>query len=248
MALTVRGILSFNDLFVPKAIKTSPGSVPKFQAVILFPPNCPEAAKVKAEFDRVALEKYPSSAGTLPANAKGCFGKYHDRYYGKDYYNPELAEWFVLSTTAQADDRPHVVDASVQKILNAGHEGLVPGSLVDINFNISGYDEGTGGVGGWLNGIMATGQMGQLGRLDNKPSAEQMFGGGSTQSAPAAGGTPPPPSTPGVGAPPPPPSEGPIMTDAAKAAGYTYESLQAAQWTDQQMVDAGYLVPPASFS
>ncbi len=247
---TVKGILFFNDLFVAKAIKGTPGAVAKFGATILFPPGDPELARITAEFNTVVLQTYPSLGGQMPAGTRPCLQNYRDKYLGKDYYNPELDAWMVLTTTAQASDAPHVVDAACQPIMNQGDAGLVRGSLVNINYSMSSYTEGTGGVGGWLNGIMTTGEMGQLGRIDNKQSAQQMFQGAApaaaTPAAPAAVGTasPVPPAT---ATPSPPAAVGPIMTEKATAAGQTYEMLIAANWTDELLVQHGYMIQP-SFS
>lgn len=48
--------------------------------------------------------------------------------------------------------------------------------------------------------------------------------------------------------PPPAPPAAPaapvkVMTPAAQAAGYTYDALKSAGWSDEQMIQAGYLVP-----
>lgn len=48
---------------------------------------------------------------------------------------------------------------------------------------------------------------------------------------------------PGILTPPPAPAPAKVMTPAAIAAGYTYEALAAAGWSDQQMIQGGYLAP-----
>ena len=231
---TVKGILSFNDLFVPKAATKS--GDPKFQAVLLFPPGDPQIPVIQAELDAAKAASFPSG---MPNGARECFNLYDTRYAGKDYYDPRISGYMVLSTTAKPSDPPHVVDLTMSKIINAGHSGLVAGSWVNLNYNMSGYTEGQQGVGGWLNGIQALDQMGPLGSLSNKPTAEQMFG------APAAGaqqgaGAPPPPET--VGASPPPPGSGPIMTDTATC---TYEVYKAGGWTDEQLIAKGFMLKPS---
>lgn len=55
-------------------------------------------------------------------------------------------------------------------------------------------------------------------------------------AAPAAPGAPPPPAPPAPAAP-----AGPVMTAAAN--GTTYEAYIGAGWTEQQIIDAGFMLP-----
>ncbi len=254
---TVKGILSFNDLFTPKAPTT--GADPKFQAVLLFPPGDPQILTINAEFEAAKLESFPSG---LPHGSKSCWNLYEVRYAGKAYFDPRMTGYMVLSTTAKADDRPHIVDANYHKIINVGDEGVQSGMLVHLNYGMSGYDkEVQQGIGGWLNGIMTTGVMGPLGSLSNKPTADVMFAGvntpggvpagepvGEPAGMPATVGATPPPATVGatpppdtVGATPPPPTE-PIMTAEAQS---TYAEYIAAGWKNEQLVAKGYMIQPS---
>lgn len=73
----------------------------------------------------------------------------------------------------------------------------------------------------------------------------------STLLPPAPAGSATPAMTSPSNPPPPPVAVQPnygmlapkVMTPAAQAAGYTYEALQAAGWSDEQMVQSGYLTP-----
>lgn len=52
-----------------------------------------------------------------------------------------------------------------------------------------------------------------------------------------------PPAPPGAAPTPPAAPAGPTMTPAALSQGYTYEMLKGAGWTDEQMIQGGYLTP-----
>lgn len=212
---TIKGIISFPTLFTPKIPKGSTEA--KYSAVLLFPPGDPEIAKVKAEFDAALLASYPSG---LPPKADKCFGTYDEKFQGKEYYDPKLSGWMVLTCTAKAEDKPVVVDMNHQPIIDPSE--ICSGMVVYLNVGMSGYVKGTGGIGGWLNGVMSTGQLGILGRLDNRPSAEQMFAGvgAAAPAAPAAGG----------------------KTMTAKAGGATYEQLLSAGWSDELLVQHGMMI------
>jgi hypothetical protein len=236
---TVRGIASFPAIFTPKVPKGATEA--KYGISLLFPPNDPEAMKVKAEFDMVKNAAYPSG---VPRTSDVCFGSYHDKYVGKEYYDPKLKDWWVLSCSASAAQKPPVVDQSHQPILDPA--SVPAGMLVWVSFNMSAYAKGTGGIGGWLNGVMSTGEMGQLGRLDNKPTVDQMFGnvtGGAPQQTAYA------PAPPAAYAPPPPVPAAPpaavarIMTAAAN--GSSYEAMITAGWTDALLLQHGMMIAPS---
>jgi len=245
----IKGILSFNDLFVPKRINNNPGSAAKFQAVILLPPGDPQIQQIEQEYQLALAEGF---GGILPHGAKSCWTLYEDRYRGKDYYDPKFNGCMVLSTTAAEDQPPHVVGADRQPITNKGATELQAGHYVWINFSMSKYEQGGGtGIGGWLNGIMTTGELGPFGSLSNKPSAEAMFagvaggpgpvGGSSAPASPAAPAGPGPaaPAAPSAPAAPAAPA-GPVMTDKAE---FTYEQYITAGWNDQQLITNGLMMP-----
>lgn len=210
------GIVLFHSAFT--ASKSVPDSPPKYSISILFPAGDHEQLRCKADFDAAVLASFPSG---IQRNHDVCFSTYQERFEGKDYYKPELASWYVFSCTAQEKDKPPVVDSGHQPIIDPGSELMRPGTVVTVNAGMSGYIKGSGGVGGWLNGIMSSGELGQLGVLDNKPSVESMFGGG----APAAAGA------------------APVMT--AAAAGATYEAMIAVGWTDETLIAQGMMIKPS---
>lgn len=242
-----RGILSFPQLFTPKAIQGIVDSKPRYSGALLFPPGDPELAKAQAEFQAALTATFPSG---LPRTADVCLMTYQEKYAGKAYYDPKLADWWVLSFTSPETSKPTVVDANYTPVIDPGK--VFPGQIVYVHANIAGYLTGKSGVGCFVNGVMTTDEIGQLGRLDNKPTAEQMFSGVGQAPATTAAAAPPPTAPPAMPTPPTPPSappaapSGPAMT--AKANGTTYEQFRAAGWTDLQLVEQGYMEAPVATS
>jgi hypothetical protein len=258
---TVTGIISFPNIFTPKAPKGS--DVKRYDLTLLFPPGDPHLTALWNEFEAVRKDAYPSG---LPVSADRCLMNYKEKYAGKEYYDPALADWWVFTCTAKEESKPPVVDLHHQPVLDPA--SVPSGTVVHVSAALSAYTKGSGGIGGWLNGVMTTGQLGSLGRLDNKPTVEQMFAGVAGATPPPAGGpsnphvhggppaapgptyTAPPAPTPGgppapPSAPTPPPAPAaPVKQMTAKANGATYESFVASGWTDVQMIEQGYLLPP----
>lgn len=91
---------------------------------------------------------------------------------------------------------------------------------------------------------MVTEEEPPMGRLDGKPSIEQMFAGISATQQPAPPAMPKPAApVPQAPTPPAPPSA-PAYTMTAKAAGATYEQFKANGWTDAMLVEQGYMTLP----
>lgn len=65
---------------------------------------------------------------------------------------------------------------------------------------------------------------------------------GAGTPPPAGAGLPPPPGASGGGLPPPPQQQRPQFEMTPAAQGATREALLGIGWTDQQMIDAGYMV------
>lgn len=254
---TVKGILSFPQVFTPKLAKGA--TEPKYGVTVLLAPGDPQIASLQAEVDAAKLNGFPSGY----TGQDECLGAYDVKYAGKDYYDPRFTGWWVFSCSAKADDKPAVVDMAHQPIIDPG--AIYSGMVGYVSAGISAYIKGKGGIGGWLNGVMLTAEEPPMGRLDGKPSVEQMFAGVTPGAAPApaqqhvaatgAAITPiapnapqaPAPAAPTPPAPPAPPAPpvaaGLVMT--ATAAGVTYEQYKAQNWTDEQMIAAGVAIKPS---
>ena len=218
----VKGILSFPTLFTPKPPKGA--TVPRFDCVILIGPDDPQVAQIQALVEQAKANTFPSG---FPRTSDVCFMPYDDKYGGRDYYDARFAGWWVLSATAKQDARPAVVDENRQPVIDPSR--VYSGMVAYVSLGIAGYTAGTGGVGGFLNGVMITDEEPPMGRLDNKPTVDQMFANVSTGSAPAP--TP---------APPPAPVPQKVMTE--KAGGVSYEAFIAQGWSDEQLVANGYMI------
>lgn len=260
--MKVKGIISFPTLFTPKPVRDAQGNPTgdaKYSLQLLLPPNDPQLSAVQAEVNTASANTFPSG---FPAKADKCLAPYDEKYKGKDYYDPRFSGWWVLGCTAKAEDKPAVVDANLQPLMDPG--AVFSGAVVWVHLGISGYTKGTGGVGGWLNGVMLTNEEPPMGRLDNKPSVEQMFSGVDVATAQyqhhvSATGTPvppipaqnpsaTPPSPPAPPVPPAPPAAAPaaptlVMTAAAN--GVTYEAYKAANWTDEMLISNGLAIKPS---
>jgi len=212
--------------------------------MLLIPPTDPQIPGLLAEVNAAKANTFPSG---MPANSNLCFDLYEKKITSdKDYYDPRFVGWYAFTCSAKADDRPRVVDANNIDIIDPSV--VYRGLMVSINAAISGYSKGTGGVGGWLNGLKSTGQEGQFGRLDGRPTVEMMFGDVSVAADPAAVLVPPPaaPATPATPAAPAAPAApaGLIMTE--KAAGVTYEQYKATPgWTDELLIEQGLAIRPS---
>lgn len=259
---TIKGILNFPTLFTPKAAKGSTDK--KFGVGVLLQANDPQVAPLLAEVAASKLDGCPSGyTGT-----DCCFDLYENKIPpSKAYHDPRFIGWYLFTCTSKEADRPSVVDMSRMPIVDPG---AVYGGMVGyVSAGISYYPKGTGGIGGWLNGVLLTDEEPPMGRLDNRPSVEQMFAnvpGGTApqQMAPPqqAAPIPPAPGYQGVIAahelpktapvPPTPPAapQAPVAPVAlvmtAKAAGVTYEQYMATPgWTDELLIAQGLAIKPS---
>jgi len=248
--MLVKGIISFPALFTPKLAKGA--TEPKFGVTVLLPPGDPQIAAIQAEVEAAKANSFPSGY----TGADECFGPYDTKYAGKDYYDQRFSGYFVFSCSAKQDDRPSVVDPTYQQIVDPSQ--VFSGMVAYVNAGISGYTKGKGGIGGWLNGVMTTTEEAPMGRLDNKPTVEQMFASvtgapaahtaanGAVVTHPGVANVAPAPAAP----PPPAPNQTPAtpapLQMTAKANGVTLEAYLATPgWTEQILIDQGLAIRPS---
>lgn len=228
---TIKGILSFPKILTPKAAKGS--NELKYSVSVMIPPTDPQVSSLLAEVEAAKANAFPSGY----TGSDECFLSYDDKYAGKEYYDPRFAGWYVFKCSAKEDSKPAVVDMNHQPIIDPSK--VYAGCVAYVNAGISGYTKGTGGIGGWLNGVMITDEEPTMGRLDGKPSVEQMFAS-VTGTAPVQAPAPPAPPAP---APAPAPATL-IMTD--KAAGVTLEQYLATPgWTEEMLIEQGLAIRPS---
>jgi len=229
MQFKVKGILSYPHLFTPRSV--NPGDDPKFSASILLRKDDPQVQRIQQLIDTEKANGWPNG---FPGNGKQ-FMKDGAVQYPND---PTMHNFMIISANAKADSKPHTVDMQMTPVMNQAD--AFAGSVVWAALNSFVYNQPVNkGVGCGLNGIMLTGEEGELGRLDGRPTVEGMFGdiaGGQTTTAAA-----PPPAATGA-ATPPPPAAAHQMTAAAN--GLTREQYHAAGWSDEQLIQNGMMLPP----
>lgn len=250
MAL-IKCILSFSEIFTAKVPKA--GGDPKFSAMGLLPPNDPQLPALLAEVEAAKANTFPSG---FPINSHVCLDLYEKKVTpDKDYHDSRFVGWYAFTCSAKIDDRPAVVDTARTAIIDPA--AVYSGMVVHISAGISGYVLGNGGVGGWLNGVMSTGELGQCGRLDGKPSVDQMFAGADAPApmVPTPMGQPPQTAPPVQQAAAPAPMAPPVAASApapvalqmtAKANGVTLEQYLATPgWNEQMLIDQGLAIRPS---
>ena len=246
----VKGILSYPHLFQARAIQQ--GQDPKFSCSVLVLKTDPMLAQVQQILETEKANGFPSG---FPPNGK-VFLKDGAVEYPQD---PKMHNYMIISGSAKADQKPVTVDANMQPVMDPAI--VYPGAEAWVQFNSFVYDmQLSKGVGAGLNGVMLTGEEGVLGRLDNRPTAEQMFADVVTGAAPVAAPVPAAPQAPVAPAPVAPPAapvppapQAPaapatgqlVMTAAAN--GATYQQYVEAGYTDEMMIAQGVAIQP-SFS
>lgn len=227
MQIKVKGILSYPHLFTARAV--NPGDDPKFSASILVRKDDPQVATVNAIIEQEKANGFPSG---FPANGKCCW-KDGAVAFPND---PAMHNFMILSGNAKSDGRPHVVDKTLNPIMDQSE--VYAGAVVWASVNTFCYNQPVNkGIGGGLNGVMVTGEIGELGRLDGKPSVESMFGDTPVTAPPVAA----PPVAPTAPAAPP---SAPVYQMTDKANGATHEAMLAAGWSDAQLIEHGMMLPP----
>jgi len=252
--MLVKGILFFPTVFTPEVAQGA--SEAKFSAGIIIPPDDPQIAAIQAEVDQAKLNTFPSGY----TGQDECFGLYeHKVPPSKSYHDVRFVGWYLMTTTAKDNDRPAVVDMNYTQIIDPSQ--VYSGMVAYINAGISGYTKGKGGVGGWLNGVMVTDETPPMGRLDGKPTTEQMFSSvtGAPAAHTAANGAVV--AHPGVADPTPAPNAAPAPAPApvaaapnapaqlqmtAKANGVTLEQYLATPgWTEEMLIEQGLAIRPS---
>lgn len=228
MQFKIKGILSFPHLFQARAV--NPGDDPKYSVSVLIKKTDPQLATVQAA---VAQEKAAGFPSGFPDKGK-CFLKDGAVEYPND---PKMHSYMIISTGAKLDSKPAVVDMNMQPVIDPSQ--VYAGCVAWVAVNTFTFNQPVNkGVSAGLNAVMITGEIGELGRIDNRKSASELF------ADVAAGAVPSIPSAPL--APPPAAPRAPaqfIMTAAAN--GLTREAYHAAGWTDAQLIENGFMVAPS---
>lgn len=247
--IKLKVILSFPHVFQPRAFQQ--GQDPKYSCAGLIAKNDPQIAQVQALIEQEKANTFPSG---VPANAKMCLKDCAaEETYKAD---PRFHNYMVLGM--YNSDKPVIVDQNLQPLMDPAQ--VYAGGVAWVSVGIQGYNTQLNkGVGAYINGLMPTGEEGPLGRIDGRPTVEQMFGdvAGGGQPAPVATQAPPvaPAAIPGQAAaaptmapPPAPPAatqQAPMLQMTAAANGVTYEAYKQRGWTDDQLIQNGLAIKPS---
>ncbi len=218
------GILTFTNNVFKAGKKAGQDGDPKFSVGLLFPPNDPQVVKLKAIVAEEIANAFPSG---LPRNADlPCFATYNEKVDpAASYYDPRFADWYMLTGNAKEDQKPPVVGEDLEPLMNKAFAAA--GMIGTVAIGIQGYVKGKGGVAGYFNGLMCTGEMGEMGDLTGRPSVKQMFAG--------AGETKPSLTKPSLA------KAELVMTAAAED---VYAVYIEAGYTDAELIEAGLAEAP----
>jgi hypothetical protein len=258
--IQIKGILSFPHVFQPRAIPGSQDSTPKYSCSVLIAKNDPQLAQVQAVIEQEKANGFPSG---FPANGKLCLKDCAvEEVYKTD---PRFHQYMVLSMNNA--DKPLTVDQNLQPLMDPSQ--VYAGCIAWVSVGIQAYNKQVNkGVGAYINGLMPTGEEGPLGRIDGRPTAEQMFGGvaggvaggqvATNNTAPAMAppvgtvpmqaapvGIPGQVSAPPVAPPTTPNQTAPVLQMTAAANGVTYEAYKQQGWTDDQLIQNGLAIRPS---
>jgi len=116
-AFKVKGILSFPHLFQPRAVQQ--GDDPKYGVTVLIADNDPQLATILALQEQEKANGFPSG---FPAT-------------GKLFCKPsaDVPGYHQISGNAKVDQKPHLVDASMQPIMNPSL--VYAGAVAWVQFN-----------------------------------------------------------------------------------------------------------------
>jgi hypothetical protein len=159
--------ISYPKLFVAKQIKGK-GEL-KYSAAFLIPVNHPKLAELYRVAEEVIAKKYPN--GQIPHGFKPlpCYDAATNPKYA---VLPDYLNMWVLNTSKKADQgAPEVVDQNMQRVIEPGK--VYPGLVVNVAVSVYCYDVDLSK--GVTTGIEAIQIVREGPRLDNKPSADELF-------------------------------------------------------------------------
>lgn len=223
----VKGIISFPNLVTPKRGE-NPTDDAKYTVTVLIHESDPALAVVKQAFENLKV-----TSGWKP-HQKIALRDCNLPSFTNVPPDPKLAGYWQVSCSSKESMKPHLVGPDGLPIIDVSL--VYAGAEAWVVFNPYSYPNNGGGITAGLNGVMITGNPGALGRLDNRPTSEAMFGDI------VAGVTPPAPG----GVTPPAPGGAVVHTMLPAAAGGTYEAMIAGGWTDETLVANGMMAASAT--
>lgn len=179
--LTINEVrISYPQLFTAKQINNQ--GDPKYSAAFLIPETHPALKKLFGLAEQAVNEKYPD--GNLPHKFKTlpCYkASENPKYAGKPEY---AGMWILNSSKGAAQGAPQVVDQQMNKVLNPSQ--IYPGMVVNVAVSIYTYDHSM--AKGVTTGLEAVQIVRDGERLDDRPSADELFKPIDVQEGSAGGG------------------------------------------------------------
>lgn len=215
----------------------------KYSLKVAIPSNSPELAEVNA----IATEELQRGEfrGNLPAGAHWAY-----KEIPADKYDGRLAGEAGIQGITYNMGYCDVLGGDGKKLDAMMYANQIyPGAIVNIIVSARSYNNKSAGVGLWLNGIQIVDATAPRLPGSGGIDAAGMFGAQAGPPAPGAQARPP---APGAQAGPPAPPVAPrpeILTGPQCPAGFqmagqvTYHAMVQAGWSDQQMIDAGHMIP-----
>ena len=206
---------------------------------VALPPGSPEIAELM-ELVQSTLNGDPKFKGTLPPGGMLPFivaGK------DKPSPDPQVNEYTMVNAKTRTGAPP--VHEAGGRILSPMEYGsmLYPGAVVKVLVHAYAYDTaGNTGVALGLDGIMIVDATAPKLAVASGVDTTAAFGGAPQATAPPAPAAtqPPVPAAPAPDFLDPPQAATPALTP--KAGSHTYEALIAAGWTDEALINQGYMI------
>lgn len=206
----------------------------KYECGILIAKNDPQIFALDAAIDTEIKNSFPNG---FPS--KGKLAKKDGIQIWPD--KPHMHDYFLINTSAKAESKPHVVSQGpngTQPVIDPGE--IRTGDYAWFAIALCGFDKAMNkGVAAYLNGVLLSGEKSAIAdKLGGAPSADQLF---ADLLKPAAATPPPKTSSFGDLTPVAPPAA-PTYTMTLAANGLTREAYHASGWSDQQLIEHGYMV------
>lgn len=228
---TANGILFWSNLFAPKLQKNKVDR--KYEATILLHESDPKLQEIKRYVEDLKAafpggwDKDNHCALVECSVAKS-----------DTLRNPIFKGYWAVSGKAKEGEKPSVAMMDRTPVID---QALVyKGADVWSIFDLYSYSDGNSGIFCTIRTVVFTGEPGALGRVDDRPTADQLY-----DRIPGMGASTPTGSeTASTGSETASTGSEPSRIMIGKAEGFTYESLIKIGWTDASLIEEGMMQAP----